>query len=284
MHDGEQQITDWRRALAAKIGPDAGILAELEGHVRDEIDRLVRQGQTPDQAAWAAIAKIGTPEKLAPEFAKNAVAWWPIRCVFVGTALVVAFCLYFFSQAVQRRPLDALLFAHITCVTIGYSLTYAIGILALCYALRRMVRDLCVGQKTSWLRALRWHVALAFTTTLLGTVLGGIWANREWGHFWNWDLKETGALTTLIWQGILLALVFRRPDKTRWLLCWAVLGDIIVTFAWFVASTLSGQVHSYGQNGQTMLIIFLAIFVSHLLVIAGALAPSGWLRLRKLTS
>lgn len=284
MHDWEQQIADWRRALAAKIGPDAGILAELEGHLREEIDRLVRQGQTPDQAVRAAIAKIGSPENLAPEFAKNAVAWWPIRCVIAGTGLVVAFLLYFMSQAAQRTPLDELLLAHVTCVTIGYLLTYAIGILAVCYALRRMVRDLCVGQKTSWLHALRWHVAIAFTSTLLGTVLGGIWANREWGHFWNWDLKEIGALTTVIWQGVLLALVFRWPNKTRWLLCWAVLGDIIVTFAWFLTSTFSGQLHDYGHNPQTMVIIFAAILVSHLLVIAGALAPSGWLRLRKIAS
>ena len=129
MLDMEQQIAEWRHAMAAKIGTDAGVLAELESHLREEIENLVRLGKTPEEAARAAIAKIGTPDKLAPEFAKNAVAWWPIRCVVVGTGLVIVCCLYFISQMAQRGPLDGLLLAHVSCVMVGYLLTYSIGVL-----------------------------------------------------------------------------------------------------------------------------------------------------------
>ena len=30
--------------------------------------------------------------------------------------------------------------------------------------------------------------------SLVGTVLGGIWADQSWGRFWGWDAKENGAL------------------------------------------------------------------------------------------
>jgi hypothetical protein len=285
MLDWEHQIAEWRRGLAAKIGPDASVLAELESHLREDIENLVRLGQTPDEAARAAIAKIGTPDKLAPEFAKNARPWWPIRCVVAGTGLAMVCLLYFISQMAQSGPLDGLLLAHVSSITLGYLLTYAIGILALCYALRRMVRDLCVGQQTSWLRALQRINAIAFALTFLGTALGGLWAYREWGSFWNWDLREIGALATVIWQGVLLVSLWRWADKIRWLVCWGVFGDVVVTFAWFMVTTLSDgktQLHEYGHNRHMIVTIFMAVLGTHLAVIAGTLAPSGWLRLRKI--
>ena len=95
-------------------------------------------------------------------------------------------------------------------------------------------------------------------------------------------MREIGALATVIWQGVLLASLWRWANMIRWLICWALLGDVIVTFAWFVAGTLSGQLHDYGQSRQLMFTIFAAMLVTHLLVIAGAIAPSGWLRLRKI--
>ena len=42
---------------------------------------------------------------------------------------------------------------------------------------------------------------LCFTLflSLIGTVLGGIWANDSWGRFWGWDPKENGALLIVLW-------------------------------------------------------------------------------------
>jgi ABC-type transport system involved in cytochrome c biogenesis permease subunit len=105
--------------------------------------------------------------------------------------------------------------------------------------------------------------------TLTGTVLGAIWANLRWGRFWSWDVKEIGALLTVIWQAILLALLRSRPAKIRWLLCWGMLGNVVVTFAW-----------GYPRN---MIAIVLAILITHALLMTAALAPSGWLRIRKTT-
>ena len=40
--------------------------------------------------------------------------------------------------------------------------------------------------------------------SLVGTVLGGIWADQSWGRFWGWDAKENGALLIVIWNAIIL--------------------------------------------------------------------------------
>jgi ABC-type transport system involved in cytochrome c biogenesis permease subunit len=43
----------------------------------------------------------------------------------------------------------------------------------------------------------------------VGTILGGFWAEREWGRFWSWDPKETGALAVAICALVLFLLVTR---------------------------------------------------------------------------
>ena len=286
MLDWEQRVVDWRRLLAEHIGPDPNILDELESHLRDEIDRLVQQGQTPDHAVLAAIARVGTPEKLAVEFAKVARPWWPIRFVLAGTCLAIGGALVLIGLRAAQAPWDGWLLSHVAAVTVGYLLTYSIGMLALCYALRNMIRQLSAGQRTSWSRALARLNLAAFALTLTGFVLGGVWAEKHWGRFWDWDLRASGALLTLGWQAILLLSLWCCVHKTRWLMCWGLLGNVTVTFAWFVTNVLvrEGQLHSYGIHGETVLILFWCIMVTHLLLMAGGIAPSGWLRIRKTTA
>ncbi|HWY88032.1 MAG TPA: cytochrome c biogenesis protein CcsA [Gemmataceae bacterium] len=289
MLEWQQHIVSWRRALADKIGPDANTLDELESHVRDEMDRLVREGQAPEHAVLAAIAKIGTAEKLAMEFAKVARPWWPIRFVLAGaflsiTAFLVAL-LVIISQAMRGRW-DGLLLTHVATITVGYLFTYGIGVLALCLALRRTVQDLSIGQKTSWIRAVAGLTLFAFVLTLMGTILGAVWAKSDvrWGRLWGWDLKEIGALMTLAWQAILLVILWSRLARSRWLLCWGMLGDVIVTFAWFVSNVMisDGQLPAYGYSRDLILTFFYVILGTHVLLMAAALAPSGWLRIRKI--
>ena len=57
------------------------------------------------------------------------------------------------------------------------------------------------------------YVGMAFLT--LGMLSGSIWAKSAWGHYWNWDPKETWALIT--WLTYLLYIhlrIYRKgPDK-----------------------------------------------------------------------
>src|SRR5260370_30050969 len=90
----EERITQWRRELAESLGGSAEVLEELEGHLRDEIGRLVQAGQPAEHAFDAAVTRLGAPQALAAEFARLAppVSWLPFRPAFV-VVIATAGCL-----------------------------------------------------------------------------------------------------------------------------------------------------------------------------------------------
>lgn len=80
-----------------------------------------------------------------------------------------------------------------------------------------------------------------------GTILGGVWANYSWGRFWDWDPKETWALTAL-----LCYLVVLHGRIAGWwggfgLAIGATLCFLSVLMAWYGVNFVLGKgLHSYG--------------------------------------
>lgn len=96
--------------------------------------------------------------------------------------------------------------------------------------------------------------------TMLGTLLGGVWADFAWGRFWGFDPKECGALFVILWAMLLLHLRAGRLVDTHG---FALLNcfNVIVTFlCWFGVNLLGVGLHSYGFQGGTAM--WLAIFVA----------------------
>lgn len=85
-------------------------------------------------------------------------------------------------------------------------------------------------------------ITFPFLTIMI--VLGSVWADIAWGHYWSWDPKETAALVTwLIYGAYLHARVTRRWTGVRsaWLL---ILGFAAVLFCYF-GNLFFGGLHSY---------------------------------------
>jgi ABC-type transport system involved in cytochrome c biogenesis permease subunit len=81
---------------------------------------------------------------------------------------------------------------HVVTVTIGYSATYLAGFLALIYIFRGLfTRSLDQATADSLTRMVYGIVCFATLFSLIGTVLGGIWADQSWGRFWGWDPRKT---------------------------------------------------------------------------------------------
>lgn len=283
MHEQlEQRIASWRQGLAEKLGNDPRVLDELEAHLRDEIDKLLAQGQAPEQAFAAAAVKIGAPDKIASEFAKLAAPWWPIRAVALLVALVIAGGIALVGIRVMRDDAaaapDGWIVIHLAAITVGYLLSYGIGILAVCYACRRMMRELAPGQQTSLVLALVRMGWLALGCTLIGLVTGSVWASDHMGQAFDfWDVRESGALIVVCWQAVLLGSAARANRSLRWLACWGVLGNLAITYAWFIAAVLSNP---YAYNPTINLIVQMIVPAVPVLIaiMATALLPSGWLR------
>ena len=109
--------------------------------------------------------------------------------------------------------------------------------------------------------------------TVLGTLLGGVWADFAWGRFWGFDPKECGALFVILWALLLLHLRaggLVSPRGFALLNCF----NVIVTFlCWFGVNLLGVGMHSYGfQSGS---VIWLAAFVAVDLIVIAFLAKKA---------
>jgi ABC-type transport system involved in cytochrome c biogenesis permease subunit len=150
---------------------------------------------------------------------------------------------------------------HVICITAGY------GICILCACLAHAL--LAMKEPPATLQQNLYHISLlALMFMVIGTVLGGIWADQSWGRFWGWDPKENGALLICLWLiWVQHGRVSKYMSTTAFTAMLAAL-NIIVALSWFGVNLLSVGLHSYGfTSGMAS---GLAIFCTiELLLISG---------------
>ena len=95
---------------------------------------------------------------------------------------------------------------HVTTVIIGYSGGLLAAAIAHIYIFGKLF-GVAKGNRDFYRSITRMvYGALCFSLffSLVGTVLGGVWANDSWGRFWGWDPKENGALMIVLWTLMIL--------------------------------------------------------------------------------
>jgi hypothetical protein len=275
----EELITNWRKTMMAARGVRTDTLEELENHLRETIEQNQRAGMTETEAFQRAAAQIGPPPKITSEFAKlNQATWWPVKAaialeVFAAIAVVLAMIVRF-----STTDLDLLLLIHVVTVTVGYVATLLIGGVGICYVIQRCFTDLSPTRLQSLGRFTLGFGSLAVGFSLIGTLLGMIWAKTRWGRWWDWDTKETGAFCVLMWSFLFVAAHWVRGIPARAFLLLGILGNIVVSLGWF-GPNLAGRMHT--SNGAGPFWILTLAVALHLACCLAALAPSGWLRPRK---
>ncbi|MGY8690244.1 MAG: cytochrome c biogenesis protein, partial [Verrucomicrobiales bacterium] len=87
---------------------------------------------------------------------------------------------------------------HVTIVTMGYAAGLAAAAVSTLYILSRLIDPLKKRFPRSYYKDITGMaygiICFGLLFSLVGTILGGIWANYSWGRFWGWDPKENGAL------------------------------------------------------------------------------------------
>jgi ABC-type transport system involved in cytochrome c biogenesis permease subunit len=179
----------------------------------------------------------------------------------------------------MRAVLDSnfWLATHVVTITVGYSATFLAGFLALIYVGRGLLtRSLDTKTADALTRMIYGIVCFATFFSLVGTILGGIWADQSWGRFWGWDPKENGALILVLWNSIILHARWGGLVKQRGLAVLAICGNIVTAWSWFGVNMLGVGLHSYGfmDSAFWYLIAFVA---SQLVIVAAAGTPlSKW--------
>lgn len=149
---------------------------------------------------------------------------------------------------------------HVTSVTLGYSagllaaLLAHIWILGKIFGFRRDDKDFyrTVSRMTYGV------ICFGLLFSVVGTILGGIWANYSWGRFWGWDPKENGALMICLAELAILHARMGGYIRDHGLALLAILNGVIVAFSWWGVNLLGVGLHSYGFTAgvQQLLIGF----------------------------
>lgn len=137
---------------------------------------------------------------------------------------------------------------HVLTITLGYAAGLLSAFLSFLYLLARGLKliDNDRDMRRALTKAVYGMICLTLFLALIGTVLGGVWANDSWGRFWGWDPKENGALMIVLWT---LAILHARLGGylREWGLHLAgVFTAAVVTFSWWHVNFLGVGLHNYG--------------------------------------
>ena len=196
-----------------------------------------------------------------------------VACMLVMMILLVSH--YIKPEGDQFALLDAVLntnfwlATHVIFITIGYGWCLLISLLA----------QIQLFAKTTIITAshMRKMITIALIFTVIGTLLGGLWADQSWGRFWGWDPKENGALLIVLWLvWFVHARISGHVNHTYYLAGMAFL-SVIVALSWFGVNLLSVGLHSYGFIEGIALGLF-AFCGAQTLIIVGLLYRQNLLK------
>jgi ABC-type transport system involved in cytochrome c biogenesis permease subunit len=172
------------------------------------------------------------------------------------------------------------LMIHVTTINIGYAASFLSGALAHIYIFGRLFK-IKNNPKTyrSMTRMVYGVLCFGLLFSVVGTILGGIWANDSWGRFWGWDPKENGALMICIWALVVLHAKMGGYIRDIGINMGAVVLAMITAFSWWGVNLLGVGLHSYGFTSGIMNLL-VAYWVFECLVIL--VAAFVWFRDEKL--
>lgn len=106
--------------------------------------------------------------------------------------------------------------------------------------------------------------------TIVGTLLGGVWADFAWGRFWGFDPKECGALFVILWAMLALHLRGGHLISAKGFTLFNCFNIIVTFLCWFGINLLGVGLHSYGFQNGTMawLLTFVGVDSLAILLIA----------------
>ncbi|MFT6109027.1 MAG: ABC-type transport system involved in cytochrome c biogenesis permease subunit [Planctomycetota bacterium] len=177
---------------------------------------------------------------------------------------------------------------HVTSVTMGYSAGLLAAMLAQVWIVMRLFRafkdrgEPLDAESAGWYRRFARMVygvlCFGLLFSVVGTILGGVWANDSWGRFWGWDPKENGALMIVLFELVILHSRMAGFIKDFGVCLMSVMGGAVVAFSWWHVNQLGVGLHSYGFLDGVMQALwsyygFVAVFT--------VLSAIGWVFLMR---
>jgi ABC-type transport system involved in cytochrome c biogenesis permease subunit len=254
-------------------------------HTAGLITRMYLQGRPPVTNLYSSAIFVGWGAVVLclflERFYKNGIG--NISASAIGfVTLLIAQNLQLDGDTLEmlRAVLDTnvWLATHVVAVTLGYSATFLAGFLGIIYIFRGLLTK-SFDETTAKALGRMMYGIVCFATlfSLVGTILGGIWADQSWGRFWGWDPKENGALLIVLWNAIILHALWGGYARERAIAVMTVFGNIITSLSWFGVNMLGIGLHSYGFMDRAFGVLF-AFIISQLAIIGVGMIPQKYWR------
>ena len=189
--------------------------------------------------------------------------------LMVPVAFVAALLLFFARFVLETgdafRALPAILNSsvfltlHVFTIAMGFAGMILSGIVAHVALFRFRGRE--IPRDEPLMSLLYGTLVFGSVLTIVGTLLGGVWADFAWGRFWGFDPKECGALFVILWAMLGLHLRAGRLVTGRGFVLFNAFNVVVTFLCWFGINLLGVGLHSYGfQNGTfTWLLSFVLV-------------------------
>jgi hypothetical protein len=265
MPDLEEKIAQWRKRMAAGGVKTPAVLDELESHLREEFQARISTGDSEDVAFQTAAARIGSPGSMRTEFNKiSGAVSLPVLitgALWIGAVILT---LVTFSGRLVSGKVGPLLFTHILAIVSGYVAALSTGALAICYAYCRWAGRLTPALQQALSRATLRFTYISAVLSVVGFLLGMLWAHKYRGAAWLNDPREFGGVFVCIWF-VALSLA-KLSDHARMIL--SLIGNLIVAEGWFGALYLVANpaMHWYGVVNYLPLQLFVGIHLLFMLM------------------
>jgi len=219
--------------------------------------RCVIRSRPPVSTLYETVLFVAATGGLSALF----VEWVNRRRIALSAATIMGMGLLFIANGYEmldkRDTMPSLvavldtnfwLATHVTTITMGYAagmlaaLLGSIWVVSKVFRLKRHDPSFYKGLS----RMIYGVICFAATLSIVGTILGGIWANDSWGRFWGWDPKENGALMIVIWQVAMLHGRMAGLLRDKGFALAAAFGGTVIAFSWWGVNLLGIGLHSYG--------------------------------------
>lgn len=244
--------------------------------------RCVIRGRPPVSTLYESIlfvTAVGVIAALAAEYVHRRGVALALSAV-VGAAGMFLAGKYELQEHVDTMPslvavLDTnfWLAAHVTTVTIGYGAGLLAGVVGHVYVLGKLfgLKKNDPGFYKTLTATTYGMLCFGLLFSVVGTVLGGVWANESWGRFWGWDPKENGALTIVLWELIVLHARLGGYLRDFGIAMASVFGTVVVASSWWGVNLLGVGLHSYGFTSGILMALLVFYGVEALVLAAGGL-------------
>lgn len=159
-----------------------------------------------------------------------------------GVAMTGAFFMTTSEEWLRVPALQSVWFIpHVLCYMLSYSLSAASFVICLTRLISKSKRE----DHSVLDKGIYDMVRLSFPFMTAGMLIGAIWANEIWGHFWSWDIKENWAFITWLLYAIFLH-CYRNAKARKYMYVFIILGfaALIITLVGINLFGMGG-VHSY---------------------------------------